>query len=62
MAGAKVFERNPYEDVVYWPGVIALPELMEEAMADDLLFADDPMEFETYLGEWWEGFVSDFYL
>ena len=62
MPEAKVFERNTYEDVTYWPGVLNLPELMEEAMAEDVLFAEDPREFETYLDEWWEEFVSDFYL
>ena len=62
MADAKFFERNTYEDAVYWAGVLALPELMEEELADDVYSVEDPREFETYLDEWWEDFVSDFYL
>jgi esterase/lipase superfamily enzyme len=60
--GAKVFERNSYDDVVYWSGVLDLPELVEEVLADDVLFVEDPREFETYLGEWWDSFISDFYV
>ncbi len=58
----KVFERNKYEDLMYWPGVISLPELEEEAIGDEVLYDESSIEYEVYLDEWWEDFVSAFYL
>ena len=62
MTYTKVFERNKYDDVVYWSGVQALPELDEEELGDEILYAENSIEYETYLDEWWEVFVSAFYL
>ncbi len=62
MTYAKVFERNKHNDVVYWTGVQALPELESEELGEEILYSENSIEFETYLDEWWEDFVSPFYL
>lgn len=62
MSGLKVFERNIYEDEEYWSGVLYLPELMEEEMAEEVLSDDLFVEFENCIEEWWESFVSSDYL
>ncbi len=62
MSGLKVFERNIYEDEEYWSGVLYLPELMEEEMAEEVLYDDLFVEFENCIEEWWESFVSSDYL
>jgi len=49
MQGAKVFERNIFEDEHAWMGVLDLPGLVEESIAEDFLTADDPMDFEANL-------------
>lgn len=62
MTGTSVFERNSFEDEFFWLGVLGLPELLEETVAEQMLFTDDPMEFEANLDQWWPDFISDFCL
>jgi hypothetical protein len=62
MQGAKVFERNTFEDEYVWMGVLDLPSLIEEAIADDFLSTGDPRDFEANLDQWWPDFISDFCL
>jgi hypothetical protein len=62
MQGAKVYQRNIFGDEHSWLGVLDLPGLVEEAIAEDFLTADDPMDFEANLDEWWPEFISDFCL
>ncbi len=36
--------------------------LVEESIAEETFTADDPMDFEANLDEWWPEFISDFCL
>jgi hypothetical protein len=60
--GTNVFERNTFVDEFAWMGVLDLPGLVEEAIAEDIFTSDDPMDFEANLDEWWPEFISDFCL
>ncbi|MGI6251961.1 MAG: hypothetical protein ACOYJV_00845 [Aminivibrio sp.] len=59
MEEARVFERNIFGDELLWMGVIDLPQLVDEIIAEDQLTVDSPEDFEVNLDEWWPEFISD---
>ncbi|MGI6784416.1 MAG: hypothetical protein ACOX5A_09365 [Aminivibrio sp.] len=60
MEEPRVFERNTFGDEFVWAGVIDLPLLVDETIADEQLTEDEPEDFETNLDQWWPEFISDF--
>jgi hypothetical protein len=60
--GAKVFERNTFQDEYAWMGVLDLQGLVEETIAEDIFSTYDPMDFKANIDEWWPEFISDFCL
>ena len=62
MEKTRVFERNTFGDEFLWTGVLDLPVLVDETIADVQMAADEPEDFETILDQWWPDFISDFCL
>ncbi len=62
MEKTRVFERNTFGDEFLWTGVLDLPVLVDETIADVQMAADEPEDFETNLDQWWPEFISDFCL
>ncbi len=60
MEESRVFERNTLGDEIMWMGIIDLPLLVDEAIAEEQLTVDEPEDFETNLDQWWPEFISDF--
>ncbi len=57
---AKVFSSNKMDSVLYWNGILDLPLLEEESLADTMILSPDIWDFETSLEDWWSEFISDF--
>ena len=60
MEESRVFERNTLGGEIMWMGIIDLPLLVDEAIAEEQLTVDEPEDFETNLDQWWPEFISDF--
>lgn len=62
MGTVRVFGRDYDKDELAWMGILDLPELVDEAIAEEYLSADDPRDFEATLDQWWSEFICDFSL
>ncbi|HCA40567.1 MAG TPA: hypothetical protein DEP01_03055 [Aminobacterium sp.] len=63
MKVSRIFTRDVGTESKYWRGILELPVLIEEVLADKTTIGfNTSREFETSLIDWWSSFIVDSYL
>ncbi|MDD2205901.1 MAG: hypothetical protein WCQ97_00820 [Aminobacterium sp.] len=58
----RILDRDKKALTTYWEGVLELPNLIEEVLADRLLKDNNIEEYEASLPDWWGTFIGENYL